>query len=129
MSFTLVRRSLPPTDAEDRVSYPLEVECTAGDQTSIFVYHRREHPEGGEPVDSFSCIATPLQLRTLPEDEPGEEDGQLIPFYRKSLMRILCTSETGMLEAWADIQRMVAGLAADLAAESELMDQETVVIP
>lgn len=131
MSFTLTRKSLNlPVGDEQHAVYPLEIVCsTPEDQDpKIFVYQAAIGLQPGLG-DVFSCVASPLQLRQLPEDAPGiDPQGLRIPFFRKNVLRLDCSHSAQVNSIWLQVVQQVEDLQEDLLLEPELATEITVVI-
>lgn len=129
MSFTLTRKEPAHDDATLLQGWPIEIECTDGSPVEIFVYQRGV----GEQVglnDRFSCVASALQIRTLPVGNPTtDEENRLVPFFRKSTLRLNCQNATHALYIWEQVLQQVTDLSDSIAAGESLSNQETVVIP
>lgn len=129
MSFTLTRKDVPSSDAADAHVFPLEIECTAGEPIEIFVYQRGYGEQAGLN-DRFSCVASALQLRTLPTDSPTvDEGGLLVPFFRKSVLKLNTKDAAHAEYIWNEVVSQVVTLSENLRSTANLSVSATVTIP
>ena len=131
MSFNLTRKQVPLPDGDaQHAVYPLEITCVADDVTlsKIFVYRAAVGQQPGLG-DVFSCVASPPQMRQLPEDAPAvDPQGRNIPFFRKDVLRLDCTFATQVEDIWRQVVSQVEDLAEDLAQESLIQTTATTTI-
>jgi hypothetical protein len=129
MSFTLTRKDAPHNDAVNLHVFPLEIECSAGTPREIFVYQRGYGAQEGLN-DRFSCVASALQVRTLPVNSPTtDEGGSIVPFFRKSTLRVDARDAAHAEYIWTEVVRQVRDLSENLRAGEALTLSTTVVIP
>ena len=114
-------------------AWPLKVIATSsatGIPSEIFVYHA----EGGNDEfvgDIFVAVASVMQLTELPKDAPiliPDENGKVVPFYRKSTMEFFCRTPEEADELWANIMSDVTDLKTNFEALQDLQVSETVTI-
>ncbi len=118
------------SDAEVFNAYGLHVEVTDAVEmpSEIFVYQRGTAPPPGSgeaPRDVFFQIADPLDLETLPVDEPylAEE----IPYYRTSSVDLLFRSPITREETEQLIKETIATLVHTLNSVDITESTEEVV--
>ncbi len=126
--FTLTRKAGPADDTVERLVWPIEISCTAGEPREIFVY-TRGFAEQASLGDRFSCVASPRQIRTLPVDNPTtDESGLMVPFFRKSVLRLDCRDAAHAEYIWGEVLQQVRDLVDNINAAADLLDQETITI-
>ena len=126
--FKLTREETSFSDVvNNRHQWPVKytaVYSDGEDPAKIFVMQKS--PDTGIFADSFSCIASAVQMDDLPEDAP--EDGS--PFYRVNSITHLCRSAAAALEFVVKVEETVQDLADNLQAAATLSeDTEVIIIP
>ncbi len=125
--FKLVREDTTAEAAiNEQHQWPVKFTATFTEDDSpakIFVMQKASSDLVG---DTFSCVASAIQMTDLPEDAPIE-DG---PFYRVNVITLLCRSAVAAEEAIEKIKEATQDLADNLTAAATLeVVEETIITP
>lgn len=123
----LTRKGIKHEQYEGTHAWPMEVSANTpeGAPDAIFVYHASGDDDPYEG-DVFEAVASVQQIRDLPENAPAHDDnGQLVPYYRKAKAVFMTRSPSEAEELWQAIIDDVDDLTRSLAAVDRAATQET----
>lgn len=129
---TLTRESL--SDDVESVPgqhvWPLRITATSSNENlgpEIFVFHASVDDDV-YCGDVFECVASIQQLGDIPIDTAGFDDnGQLVPYFRKDTLTFHARSPQEADELWAQIKNDVDELVKNYLALTNITEVETYV--
>lgn len=129
VSIKLTRESVQP-EGEPLVQHVWPIKITAegtGIDSEIFVYHAAA---GDDPIegDIFIAVASVPQMDELPKDNPALLDGEIIPFYRKSVLEFAARNPEQAEYIWEEVQKDVDDLVVNTNTFERLGPVEEVII-
>lgn len=123
--FKLTREATPALSTlVDRHQWPVRIIATNMDNTPAKIFVYQAAPPGGYEPDFFSCVASALQMQSLPADAPNTAG----PFYRVSVAEVYCNTPEAAIEFYEKVESAVQDLADNIAAASVLAVQSQVTI-
>ncbi len=99
--------------------------CDLSDAIFVYLQHPYDPATGGEAA-SFTAIASPIDLETLPIGQPNL--GQVPPLFRLSIVDLVVESETAAQAIWDEIISEVTILINALNIMDQLVPSQSVVI-
>lgn len=129
MNITLRKEESTPDLSQigHRGSWPLRISAFSDEAMTVpakvFVYQRAGMGSSLNG-DSFSCVADVLHMQEVPEDTPTED----VPFFRTSVMHVICRSQTHVSEFWNDVVSAVRELVTELQDAEVMSVTETITI-
>ena len=122
----------PARPAQERQAYWLKVEAVSAEglDKGVFVFKRvipRTAPGiPAAPVDTFECVADPIDLDEFPRDTPDTANG--MPYYRLAVAELGFRSFEELESTYDLIREDIDGLVAAVASRSHYPDTETETI-
>ena len=132
MAIELKRESLTYEESNPLGAWFLRITATStepGLSSKVFVYHAvKEYLPGELNRDVFSCVASPVQMGEIPEDDPIFEEGNIIPFYRTDVMEVFLRTPQEVEEVWGIVVEDVSMLLRGWRVREDLTQEMTIVI-
>jgi hypothetical protein len=129
-NITLTRESVTSFEGNGRHVWPLKVTAvsTVPDlDSNIFVYH---YSGGADPYQGnvFECVASLPQMHDIPVNAPDMSVDEVVPYFRRSTLFVVCRSPDEADAVWTSVQADVQDLIDNHRALSRLDTTETVTL-